>query len=57
MQNFMGLYMKKFLDCKALTFGVKTNLGQFGPKAIGKELIKSLVENLAPILTNRTSFS
>ena len=49
--------MKKFPDCKALTFGVKTNLGQFGPKAIGKGLIKPLVENLAPILTSRASFS
>ena len=35
MQNFMELGMKKFSDCKALTFEVwrlKTSLGQFGPK-------------------------
>ena len=35
MQNFMKLDTKKFLDLKAVTFGVwglKTSLGQFGPK-------------------------
>ena len=40
--------MKKISDPKALTFGVsglKTSLGQFGPKAFGKGLIKALVEN------------
>ena len=49
MQNFMELDMKKFLDLKAMTFGVwglKTSLGQFGHKAFGKGLIKALVENL-----------
>ena len=48
MQNFMELDMKKFSDPKALTFGVwglKTSLGQFGPKAFDKGLIKALVEN------------
>ena len=48
MQNFMDLGMKKFLDPKALTFGVwdlKTSLVQFGPKAFGKGLIKPLIEN------------
>ena len=38
MQNFMELGMKKFSDCKALTFEVwrlKTSLGQFGPKPDG----------------------
>ena len=47
-QNFMELDMKKISDPKALTFGIwglKTSLGQFGPKAFGKGLIKSLVEN------------
>ena len=40
--------MKKFTDPKTLTFGVwglKTNLGQFGPKAFDRGLIKPLVEN------------
>ena len=41
--------MKKVSDPKALTFGVwglKPNLGQFGPKTFGKGLIiKPLVEN------------
>ena len=48
MQNFMELDMKKISDPKALTFGVwglKASLGQFGPKAFGKGLIKALVEN------------
>ena len=48
MQNFMELDMKKISDPKALTFGVwglKPNLGQFGPKTFGKGLIKPLVEN------------
>ena len=47
-QNFMELDMKKFLDPKALAFGVwgiKTSLGQFGPKAFGKGLIKALVQS------------
>ena len=50
MQNFMELDMKKISDPKALKFGVwglKTSLGQFGPKAFGKGLIKALVENPA----------
>ena len=45
MQNFMELDMKKISDTKALTFGVwglKPNLGQFGPKTFGKGLMKSL---------------
>ena len=40
--------MKKNSDPKALTFdiwGLKPNLGQFGPKTFGKGLIKPLVEN------------
>ena len=48
MQNFMELDIKNFSDSEALTFGVwalKTSLGQFGPKAIGKGLIKPLVGN------------
>ena len=48
MQNLMELEMKKCSDPKALTFGIwglKTSLGQFGSKAFGKGLIKSLVEN------------
>ena len=47
-QNFMELDMKQISDPKALTFGVwglKSNLGQFGPKAFSKGLIKPLVEN------------
>ena len=44
-QSFMELDMKKFSDPKALMFGVKTSLGQFGPKAFGKGLIKALVQN------------
>ena len=47
-QNFTKLDMKLFSDLKALTFGVwglKTSLGQFGPKAFGKGLIKALVKN------------
>ena len=48
MQNFMELDMKKISDPKALTFGIwglKPNLGQFGPKTFGKGLIKPLVKN------------
>ena len=48
MQNFMELDMKRISDPIALTFGVwtlKPNLGQFGPKTFGEELIKPLVEN------------
>ena len=47
-QNFIQLDMKKYSDLKALIFGVwglKTSLGQFGPKAFGKGLIKALVKN------------
>ena len=43
MQNFMKLDMKKFLDLKAVRFriwGLKTSLGQFGPKAFVKTHIK-----------------
>ena len=46
-QNFIELDMKKF-HLKALIFGVwglKTSLGQYGPKAFGKGLIKALVKN------------
>ena len=32
MQNFMKLYMRNVLDPKAPTFGLKTSLGQPGPK-------------------------
>ena len=45
----MELDMKIVSDPKALTFGVwglKTSLGQFGPRAFDKELMKALVENL-----------
>ena len=48
MQNFIELDMKQFSDPKALTFGVwglKTSLGQSGPKAFGRGLIKALVKN------------
>ena len=47
-QNFMELDMKKFSDPKVLTFGawgLKPSLGQFGPKAFDKGLIKALVQN------------
>ena len=55
MVNFMELPVKRFLDPKALTFrfwGLKTSLGQFGPKVFCKRFIK-----LASIFKNRTSFS
>ena len=48
MQNFMELDMKKFSDSKALTFGIwglKTSLGQFGPKAFGKAFVKIPASN------------
>ena len=48
MQNFMELYIKKFSDPKALTLGVwglEASLGQFGPKAFGRGLIKALITN------------
>ena len=48
MQNFIELDTKQFSDLKALTFGVwglKTSLGQSGPKAFCRELIKALVKN------------
>ena len=51
MQNFM-LDMKKISDPKAFIFGLwglKTSLGQLGPKAFGKGLIKPLVENPSSI--------
>ena len=41
-QNFMEIDMKIFSDSKALIFGVwglKTSLGQFGPKVFCKGLI------------------
>ena len=44
----MGLDMRKFTDPKTLTVGVwglKTSLGQFGPKAFGRGLIKPLFKN------------
>ena len=47
-QNVMELDMGKFTDPKTLTVGVwglKTSLGQFGPKAFGRGLIKPLVKN------------
>ena len=43
--NFMELDMKKFSGPKDLKFwvcGLKTSLGQFGPKVFGKGLIKAL---------------
>ena len=43
MQYFIELDMKKCSDLKALIFGVwglKTSLGQFGPKALAKDLSK-----------------
>ena len=49
MQNFIEL--TKFSDPKA------GQLGQFGPKVFGKGLIKALVKTLAPIFTNKASFS
>ena len=55
----MELDMRKFTDPKTLTFGVwglETSLGQFGPKAFGRGLIKPLVKNTGSIFTNRTSF-
>ena len=67
MQNFMELDVKKFTDPKTLTIGVwglKTRLGQFGPKAcFGRGLIKPLVKNPSSnfhkqdLFTNKTSFS
>ena len=63
MQNFMELDMTKIPDLKALTFevwGLKTSLGQFGPKAFSKGLIKPLDKNpseKASIFKSRTSFS
>ena len=60
MQDLMELDVKKFSDPEALTSGVsglKIVLGQFGHKAFGKGIIKTLVKNPAPIFTNRTSFS
>ena len=48
MQNFIELDIKKFSDPKALTLGVwglKASLGQFGPKAFGRGLIKALITN------------
>ena len=48
MQDFMELDMRKLSDPKALTLGVwglKTRLGQFGYKALGKGLIKAFVQN------------
>ena len=47
-QHVLELDMKKISDPKALIFGLwglETSLGQFGPKAFGKRLIKPLVEN------------
>ena len=44
----MELDMKTFSDPKTLTFvvwGLKTSLGQFGPKAFGKGVIKPKVQN------------
>ena len=44
----MELDMKHFSDSKTLTFvvwGLKSSLGEFGPKAFGKGLIKPLVKN------------
>ena len=44
----MELDIKKHVDPKTLTFGVwgvTTSLGQFGPKAFGRGLIKPLVKN------------
>ena len=44
----MELDMKKITDPEVLTFwawGLKTSLGQFGPKAFGRGLIKPLVQN------------
>ena len=48
MQNVMKFDMEKFTNSKTLTFGVwglKTSLGQFGPKAFGRGLIKPLFKN------------
>ena len=48
MRNIMELDMKKLSDHKALTLGfqgLETSLGQFGPKAFSRGLIKPLIEN------------
>ena len=44
----MELNMKKNLDLKALTFevwGLKTSVGQFGPKTFCKGFVQPLDEN------------
>ena len=61
MQNFMELEMKKFSDPKAMTcgiWGIKTSLGQFGPKSFGKgDVSYRKSGTLLSISKNRTSFS
>ena len=55
-QTFMELDVRKFLNSKAVKFGVwglKTSLGQLGPKRVSSR--KS--GTLTPIFVNRTSFS
>ena len=45
MQNFMELDMKKISDLKALAlevWGLKTSLGQFGPKAFSKRTYQAI---------------
>ena len=47
-QNFMGHDKKRFSDPMPLTFevwGLKNSLRKFGPKAFGKRLMKTLVQN------------
>ena len=49
MQNFMELNMKKKFrspNSDIWGLGPKTSLGQFGPKAFGKGLIKPLYRDL-----------
>ena len=56
MQNLMKLYMRKILDPKAVTFGVrglKTSLGNLGPKDVSCHTSGSL----APAFRNMISFS
>ena len=63
MQNLMDLDMKKFIDLapKLWTFGIwglKASLGQFGPKAFDRGLIKALVKSPGSNFhTNKTSLS
>ena len=55
MQNIIELEMKKAMAMAFGVWGLKTSLGQLGPKLFDKGFIKPQVKKPSSNFTNRTS--